>query len=386
MSETAETTQPSPPRRRAAAWIVLVLVFGAIGVAIWAWAPWRASPAQPADQRASAPAEPAAATTTPAAVVSEVEVLHDRLEDLARINRTLREQVLSLTQRLSLVEEAIDNARRGEAPGIDGLRLEEANWLLGLAEQRLALLGDRRGALAALDLADAQLREVAEIEVARVRQALALERAALRAGGFGIDVPAVLGRLDQLAAAVDNWPDKPPDALALPADAGWTARVLAGLDRYFRVRRIAGDERAPAGPLARERLLLELSRSRWLLLRGDWPATAQALATVRRLVATAFPTEDAAVAAGLSTLDELIALPWHAEPPRLGEARSELARLRAAAAGAAGDPPATSAPGMSDAQPTAAPAADLLPSAPPEAMAAPASTAPLPEDDDALDP
>ncbi len=401
MSETPETPLPKPPRARARTWLGLVLLLGAIAAGVWLWAPWR-SLALPAGSTASAPAagpsagpavEPAAA---PAPVVSETDVLRNRLDDLASVNRTLRAQVLSLTQRLGLVEDGIDNVRRGDAPGIDGLRIEEAHLLLGLAEQRLLLLGDRSGALVALDVADAQLREVARLEVARVRQTLALEREALRGAGAGIDVPVVLGRLDQLAAAVQDWPGSRSEAVAAPADAGWTARIGAALDRYFRVRRVGGESDSLAGPLARERLLLELSRTRWLLLRGDLPAVAGALASARAVVAAAFPAEDAAVAAGLATLDELTALPWTAEAPGLGEARRELARLRGADTGdraapvaipgperapqavdemgakpdGAGDPPASS---------------DAATPASPEVEASEAE-APLPEDDDALDP
>lgn len=391
MSETPETTPPAQPRRRARTWLGLVLVLGGVAVALWLWAPWRAAVAPVTEGSASAPAEPAAA---PAVVVSETDVLRNRLDDLASVNRTLRAQVLGLTQRLGLVEDGIDNVRRGNAPGVDGLRLEEAHLLLGLAEQRLVLLGDRSGALAALDVADAQLREVAQLEVARVRQTLALEREALRATGSGIDVPVVLGRLDQLAAAVEEWPGTRNEAVTAPADAGWMARVVAGLDRYFRVRRVGGEDRTLAGPLARERLLLELSRSRWLLLRGDLPATAETLAAARSVVEAAFPAEDAAVAAGLATLEELIALPWNAEPPSLGEARRELARLRGPAAGAASDPPADP-PANATALPAdevapALPAADSMPSELPADEAGaepmPEAEAPAPEDDDALDP
>jgi uroporphyrin-III C-methyltransferase len=395
MSETPETPLPKPPRRRLRTWFGLVLLLGAVATGVWLWAPWR-TPGQPAGSTVSVPAagpavEPAA---TPAPVVSEADVLRNRLDDLASVNRTLRAQVLSLTQRLGLVEDGIDNVRRGDAPGIDGMRIEEAHLLLGLAEQRLLLLGDRTGALAALDVADAQLREVAQLEVARVRQTLALEREALRAAGGGIDVPVVLGRLDQLASAVQEWPGSRSEAVAAPADAGWTARIGAALDRYFRVRRVGGESDSLAGPLARERLLLDLSRTRWLLLRGDFPAAAGALASARAVVAAAFPAEDAAVAAGLATLDELTALPWTAEAPGLGEARRELARLRGAGSSDRAAPLAIPEPGPEAIDEMAAkPHGDGDPPAGPEAAApelpeveASESEAPVPEDDDALDP
>jgi uroporphyrin-3 C-methyltransferase len=405
MSETPETPLPKPPRRRVRAWMGLVLVLGVVAAGVWLWAPWRSlglsggsAVTVPAPANGPAAGSAAEPTVAPAPVVSEADVLRNRLDDLASVNRTLRAQVLSLTQRLGLVEDGIDNVRRGNAPGIDGLRIEEAHLLLGLAEQRLLLLGDRSGALAALDVADAQLREVGQLEVARVRQTLALEREALRGAGAGIDVPVVLGRLDQLAAAVQEWPGSRSEAVAAPADASWTARLGAALDRYFRVRRVGGETDSLAGPLARERLLLELSRARWLLLRGDLPAVAGTLASARAIVATAFPAEDAAVAAGLGTLDELSALPWTAEPPTLGEARRELARLRGAgtsdrtgAATLAAPEPAPlapavdelSAPAAGDGEPPAS--VEAAPVALPEVDASEAE-APLPEDDDALDP
>lgn len=252
-----------------------------------------------------------------------------RIDDAARVNRALREQVLGLTQRVGLLEDGIAGIERGAAPGMDALRLAEADFLLQLAEQRLRLYADVAAAQTALQLADAQLAEAVDPGATSVRQTLALERDAL-AAAMPPDLPILLARLDAMAASAGHWRLQLQQDNALTgADApGWIRRTGRVLDRYFRVRRSDPAEVSVGGPWLRERLALDLSRGRLLLLRGEYSAAKSALESVRATLAESYDSSEPAVAQALQTLDDALSQGWTQPSPQLGEARRELARLR----------------------------------------------------------
>lgn len=318
---------PASPRPRSAAWRGLLLgtaLLAATAMAAW-WALGR-------NQAAKAPAVVADSGPQVAAdaeLSAELGVLQRRLDDAARVNRALREQVLGLTQRVGLLEEGVAAVERGGAPGMDALRLAEADFLLQLAEQRMRLYGDIEGARLALGLADAQLAEVADPGVTSVRQTLALERDALAAAALP-DLPLLLARIERLAESVVSWSlaRKTDDAGEEAAQTGWWRRLLGAVDRYFRVRRVDPAERSLGGPLLRETLALEFSSARLLLLRGEQALAMQSLGRARTRIAEHFDLGEAGPRQALVMLDEWLAAPWNRPPPRLGEARRELARLR----------------------------------------------------------
>ena len=177
--------EPKPASaRRIGLWPLAVIGLVLIAAAAGLW--WQRG----ADGTVAEPiAEPASVSDEPTDRVSaEIGALQSRLEDAAKVNRALREQVLGLTQRVGLVEDGLSALERGAAPGLDSLRLEEADYLLRLGEQRLQLFGDVQAARTAFDLADAQLSQVAEPGVTAVRQTLTLERDAL-ASVASVDLP-----------------------------------------------------------------------------------------------------------------------------------------------------------------------------------------------------
>lgn len=345
-----------PATRRGSRWPWLLLLLAVLGGAgWWQWQRWIA-PSSPA---ADAEAPPSPTLASPAG--DELAELRRSLDDAARVNRALREQVLGLTQRVGLVEDGLAGMERGAAPGVDAVRLAEADFLLRLGEEKLRLFGDVGGAKVAFELADAQLAEVSDPRATSVRQTLALERDALAAVAVA-DLPVLLGRLDGLADAVARWPLRGRETAARGAgegEPGYWRRALNSLDRYFRVRRVDPAENAAGGPLLRERLALDLSRARLLLLRGEGALALRAIEAVRASVQAEFDASDEGVRRALAILDELRSAPLAPQLPTLGESRRELARLRGV------DAPSPSA------DPAPAPAADPLPGAPLPADAAP---------------
>ena len=367
MSDEFPTSEPPPAKRRTSLLFPGLAIMALLAAAAWyRWSPTTSLESSP--------------VVEPAAVVSpeneriraELTALHSRLEDAAKVNRSLREQVLGLTQRVGLLEDGLTSLERGAAPGLDALRLVEADYLLRLGEERLALFGDVGAARKAFELADAQLAQASDPGATAVRQTLALERDAL-AGVQVADLPVLLARLGALADEVGKWQLKGVSAAtATPADAapGWWGRAANSFDQYFRVRRVDPREQLRGGPLLRERIALELARARMLLLRGEGAAALPLIEGVRREIAANFAPEDAQVLRALSVLDEIRSAPLVPKLPALGESRRELARLRDAVTGRA---PVDSMP-TPELSPDAS--AEASPEAPVESSQVPAEAAP----------
>ena len=118
--------------------------------------------------------------------------------------RSLESQLRQQQERLAEQQRQLDHAARtlleaGHRSRTDWL-LAEAEYLLRIANQRLLLEQDQRGALAALTAADDVLRETDDIGVHPVREQLAKDKLALR-GVSQADRPGIYL---QLAAAIDS--------------------------------------------------------------------------------------------------------------------------------------------------------------------------------------
>lgn len=135
-----------------------------------------------------------------------------------------------------------------------GLLATEAEHMVRLAAQRLALLQDPAGALALLGVADAAIRDIRDVDTHAARAAIATDSAALRAAGR-LDIETLYLRLasmpeqaDRIAAqgragkapAAPAAPAPPPTS-APPQAVDWWSRARAALSSLITVRRI--DER-----------------------------------------------------------------------------------------------------------------------------------------------
>jgi uroporphyrin-III C-methyltransferase len=275
------------------------------------------NPAGPAD-----PNTPATSTTaTPQN--SDIESLKARFSDAQKVNALLREQSLALTQRLSLVEDALQNMSRGMAPAASTLKLDEADFLMSLAQIRLDLFNDVEHAQRAMELADSQLAGVNDPKLARIRQTIAIELDALRAVPR-IDAAGISTKLTALRIQIDK----------LPVQIGETGsgggRIARLLDRYLVVRR-EGEAMPVVGRSAwavREGLKIEIERAQLALERRASGTFDDALQTADTLAKQALQADDAQVMAFFAELNNVRSNRINAQMPNLGAALTELRSVR----------------------------------------------------------
>jgi len=153
-----------------------------------------------------------------------------------------------LEQRLATLAVEADNAATARDAGAQRQAQDwlwtEAEYLLRLANQKLALQGDGDSALLILTTVDEMLRDSGDVSVLGVRDALAGEMLALRSMDY-VDVEGLHARLNALVplverlslreALVQNHADRlaTQQQQSLPADAGFGAQALALLRSIF---------------------------------------------------------------------------------------------------------------------------------------------------------
>lgn len=315
------TNAPSRPPRpgSAAGWVVLLLLVVA-GWQGWEW--WQA--------RERARAEEAGLEERVAGLEARVDALRRdqranaaRVQQAAATNRLLREELLGLGQRASLLEDSIAELADAGAGGIRALRMEEAELLLATAGQRL-VAGDIDGARRAYALAAGVLQRLDGPAALDLRQALAQERAALDAVGPDPAIEA-RARLQALAEAIPGLPrrvDRP-----VPASGAWWRRLAA---RVVDVRPSAGAPiAAPAERAIGEAALqVELSLAHAALERRDDPAFDAALARIDGWLARLWPASPA-LQRQRQALAELRGQSLRPAAPELGSTLAQLRRLDA---------------------------------------------------------
>ncbi|HCA11538.1 MAG TPA: hypothetical protein DEO66_07365 [Marinobacter adhaerens] len=327
MTETTNqlpaTVSKEPPARQKLwpVWLgaILALII-AIALALWSWQQWN----------------------NHQAVMQTIESLKQdtaQLEDLygdrgsqqSQRLQSLEEKLASQRELIATQQRQIDhNARElleaGNRTRTDWL-LAEAEYLLRIANQRLMIEKDIRGAMSALEAADEVLNESDDIGVYPVRQQLAREILALK-GLTGVDrtglyltLEAAIDSIHQLtdqALISENAPGFVVNA-AQGESAGtgeepgavvqaWN-KVKATLMQVVVVRRM--DE--PVKPLlspdqsayARLNLQLMLEEAEMAVLRGNQPLYERALTKARTTIDDWYNASNPRVTALSDTLAEL---------------------------------------------------------------------------------
>jgi uroporphyrin-3 C-methyltransferase len=250
-----------------------------------------------------------------------------RLVDTRARTGLLRDEVLALTQRASLLEDSVREAAQGGRDGVAALRLDEVELLLVVAQQRLQLSGDLAGAIRASELADGVLSTQRDPQLVDLRQTLLQELAALKALPPSPRASAA-GELDALEAALPRFGGRDALRAGRAGDApvaGWQ-RLL---DQLVQVRKTGGQDLvSPADRESAEAALaLELALARGALASGDETAFRRSLARIDTWLVRLYP-DGPMLRERRAHLAQLRQLELHYELPIAGAALKQLQVLR----------------------------------------------------------
>jgi uroporphyrin-III C-methyltransferase len=258
----------------------------------------------------------------------ERDLLRQRLGDAENINKTLREEVLGVTERARVLEDAIANLADSRLSGHDALLLNEAEMVLLLAQQRFELFHDAAAAARAYRIADTALATLQDPVFATVRETLAVELRSLDQ----MNQPAEAAALAELAALREQVARLPLAAALDRRETGKDTKLWRALGQFVRVTRTGPGGGAVADPaLLRNFVALELRAAELALLERNDAALHAALERARAQLTDGFAADDPAVVAALAGLGRLDAQSTAAAPqPVLGATLKELRNLRTA--------------------------------------------------------
>jgi uncharacterized protein HemX len=239
-------------------------------------------------------------------------------DDVAELTDRIEADMAGLPERVTRLETALE-----KVPGIsDKARSSwlrsEAEYFLRVANAQLNLAGNVGVSLRALDLADAQLRALADPALTPVREAIANERAALKAvpqpdaEGIVLALGSLARSLDQLDFARVAPGSYRGEASGAPGETGWRRAWRAVVDALKSVISVKRDDRqvTPLLTEAEETMLVrsldvDLQIARLAVIRNEGELYRRALAAARERLAAYFDANSAGVVAALETIDEL---------------------------------------------------------------------------------
>lgn len=254
----------------------------------------------------------------------ELDSMRARLTDADGVNKSVREELLALGERSRHLEDAVANLAEQRMSGRDALAMNEAEFLLQLAQERLALFHDAQSAIVAYGLADSALAAAEDPIFASVRQTIGAERQALEASK-PVETRATLAALERLRAQLPALAKQTSTGEA-ESDSRWQ-RFLA---QFVRVSHNGDDAQATRDiGLTRSLAALDLRAAEAALLAGDSDGYAAALKRSRDGVAAGFDAAAEPVKNAIAELDRLAAQPLAPAVPELGAALKELRNLRA---------------------------------------------------------
>jgi uroporphyrin-III C-methyltransferase len=256
----------------------------------------------------------------------DIEALRTRIADADSVNKSVREELLALGERSRHLEDAVANLAEQRLTGRDALALNEAEFLLQLAQERLELFNDAQAALAAYRLADSALASAEDPVFAGVRQTIGAEMQALQASK-PLETHATLAALERIRGDLVKLPPKPERTAS---DTQPASRLGALLQQFVRVSTDKGELPTSRNPeLTRSLASIDLRAAEAALLARDPTAYTSALTRTRDALARALDASNPAVKDALAELDRLASAPLAPAMPELGSALRELRNLRA---------------------------------------------------------
>lgn len=344
MSEDIETLPPtaadaataratddrvSAPRRAGTggAWLIALIALAVGGVALWRV--YEIERGQ-ADAQAALRTELVARIDELSRNVDQrkrdLDSLRARVADADGVNKSVREELLGLGERSRHLEDAVANLAEQRLSGRDALALNEAEFLLQQAQERLALFHDAQAALTAYQLADSALAAAEDPVFASVRQAISAESRALEASKPA-DTQAALATLERIRVSLAALP--PPQAAT--SDIAPSSRWENFISQFVHISHSNDTATLTNRDIGMTRALsaIDLRAAEAALLARDADGYTAALKRARAGIVAGFDTRAAAAKSALADLDRLAGTPLASAPPELGGALRELRNLRA---------------------------------------------------------
>jgi uroporphyrin-III C-methyltransferase len=319
----------SGSRRSGTGVVVLLILVVALGALGW-WYFDRQMRERDRGRNDELAAQMAALTQSNEQLRRDVDSLRSRYNDAESMNRGIREEVLSFGERSRALEDAVANLSDQRVNNRDAMALNEAEFILQLAGERLALFRDANGAMAAYRLADSALAAAEDPLFASVRQTISAEMQALEAAK-PMQTRATLTTLASLRGNLTSLPLRTnPATSKTTAPVAERSRLREILDQFVRISR---DDESPAftarnEELTRSLVAIDLRAAEAALFARDQESFDAALKRARSGIDSVFDTDAAAVQSTLEAIDTLIATPLAPPLPELGTALGELRNLR----------------------------------------------------------
>ena len=247
-----------------------------------------------------------------------------RLQQADATNRVLRDELLGLGERSAIIEDSFARFADPDRHGAQALRLDEAELLLSLGQQRLLIAGDLDAARRAYALAGGVLAGVDDPAYLSLRQTLQQERAALEA--LEAEPRALaLARLDAFAQSVTAPQRQARNTTS--TEQPWWRRAFAGIVDAQPSDSVVAVQPADVAA-AKAGFQLEVSLARAAAERRDVDGYRAALQRAGDWLARLEP-DLAARDRGLAQLERIAAMPLSLSLPTLGSTLGQLRQLRA---------------------------------------------------------
>ena len=291
---------------------------------------------------------------------NQTKLIADRVDDEMRALQG-KVAVLEAKQQESQSQQiALEQLYRDLAKNRDDWALAEIEQVLSTASQQLQLAGNVRGALIALQNADARLQRADRPQFIAIRRAITQDIDKLKSPP-SVDVTGVAVRLDSLIAQVDAMPllsDEKPSVVA-PAPktklsrkpkeevkdaydwrvemqerwSAWTSELWSDVKQLLRVRTVNAPEALLLSPeqsfFARENVKLRLLNARVALLSRNDAAFRSDLAEADRALQRYFDTRDLHTQSGRELIRQMRESVLNIDMPSLSHSLAAVRQSRA---------------------------------------------------------
>lgn len=246
----------------------------------------------------------------------------------------LNDHLRALDDDIQLTKRRLNRVERDMAS--QNWLLSEAEYLLKMADQRILIKEDVKGALELLSKADKLIREMPSDDqgLMHVRVAIAQDIASMEMYR-GIDVPGTYAELAALGTAIERLPllvtEPGKEDGATEGEPDTLSKINQTFAGYITIRRHDTAElKALLSPEqrlnVRDSMRLALDQAQTALLRGDQRIYDDSLSRIRRWVLQYFVAQDMQTQQVLRRLEVLAKVPVEFDLPSIAESQQELKR------------------------------------------------------------